>query len=358
MSAVTALDMGSSAIAAVEVSITRDRVALTNASVEPTPHGLMHDGEILNPEELADHVRRTWKAGGFSGRRVRLGIANQRVLVRVIDLPMLSDPRDRRAAIVFEAQEHVPIPLDQAVMDFQPIGRFTTETGERERIVVVAAPREMIEQLVGVVRQARLQPVGIDLEAFAVLRALMPPASVLDEGSPDTQAQVVVHVGAEVTHVIVSVDRNCHFTRLVNFGGSALTRAVAQRMDCSTEQAEALKITCGLLGEPQGEWDAETIAEVQHALALGARPLVREVVRSLDYYRSQQFARSIDRVIISGGTALCLGLDRYLQQGLGMRVEIGDAAGQLDDRGGMSIAMAHRASVAIGLALDGAGADR
>ncbi len=358
MSSVVALDLGSSAIAAVEITTTRERVSVTHASVEPIPGGLMHDGEIQEPDELADVVRRTWKTGGFSGRRVRLGIANQRVLVRVIDLPVLTDMKERRAAVAFEAQEHIPMPLDQAVMDFQGIGTFHAEGGERERIVVVAAPREMIDGLAHVVRRAKLQPTGIDLEAFAILRALMPPASVLDEGSPDTDAQVIVHVGAEVTHVIVSVDRNCHFTRLVNFGGNALTQAVAQRLECSVEQAEALKITCGLLGDPQGRWDPDTVAEVQHALALAARPLVREVVRSLDYYRSQPSSRSIERVVLSGGTALCMGLDRYLRQGLSIPVEIGDAGGQIDDRGGMSMAMAHRASVAIGLAMDGGGAAR
>jgi len=358
MSGVVALDLGSSAIAAVEVTTTREQVSLTNANVEPIPSGLIHDGEIQEPDELAEFVRRIWKSGGFAGRRVRLGIANQRVMVRVIDLPLLTDQRERGAAVAYEAQEHIPIPLDQAVMDFQPIGQFPTDGGQRERLVVVAAPREMIDQLVRVVRRARLQPVGIDLEAFAILRALMPPPSVLDEGSPDTDAQVVVHVGAEVTHVIVSVDRNCHFTRQVNFGGAGMTQAIAQRMECSPDQAEALKITCGLLGDPHGDWDSDTIAEVQHALALATRPLVREVVRSLDYYRSQPFARHIDRVVLSGGTALCLGLDTYLRQGLGMPVQIGDAGSQLDDRGGMSMAMAQRASVAIGLALDGAGATR
>jgi len=358
MSGVIALDLGSSAIAAVEITTTRERVSLTAANVEPIPRGLIHDGEIQETDELAECVRRVWKSGDFSGRKVRLGIANQRVMTRVIDLPLLSDQRERTAAVAYEAQEHIPIPLDQAVMDFQSIGEFASDAGQRERMVVVAAPREMIDQLVRVVRSARLQPVGIDLEAFAILRSVMPPPSVLDEGSPDTDAQVVVHVGAEVTHVIVSVDRNCHFTRQVNFGGAGMTQAIAQRLECSTDQAEALKITCGLLGEPHGAWDADTIAEVQHALALATRPLVREIVRSVDYYRSQPFARHIDRVVISGGTALCLGLDRYLSQGLGMPVDVGDAGGQLDDRGGMSTAMAHRASVAIGLALDGAGGPR
>jgi len=82
------------------------------------------------------------------------------------------------------------------------------------------------------------------------------------------------------------------------------------------------------------------------------------VVRSLDYYRSQPSSRSIEKVVLSGGTALCMGLDRYLRQGLSIPVEVGDAGGQLDDRGGMSMAMAHRASVAIGLAMDGGGAAR
>jgi Tfp pilus assembly PilM family ATPase len=91
---------------------------------------------------------------------------------------------------------------------------------------------------------------------------------------------------------------------------------------------------------------------VRHALALGTRPLVREISRSLDYYRSQSFARPIGRLVISGGTALCAGIDRYLQQGLGIPVQIGDPRAQLDDAGGLSADVAARAAVALGLALD------
>lgn len=358
MSTVVALDMGSSAIAGVEVRAGRERVALTRAAVEPLPPGLVHDGEIQDPDELAAELKRFWKQGHFSGRKVRLGVANQRVLTRVIDLPVMTDDRERRAAVEFEAAEHFPLPPDQSVVDFQPVGRYQAETGERERVVVVAAHREMIENLVSVVRRAGLQPVGVDLEAFALLRAYLPPPSVLDEGSVDALAQAVVHVGAEVTHVIVAVDRNCHFTRLVDFGGEHLTRAVEQRTGLPREEAEAVKIACGLLGEPLDGWDADTVAEVRHALALGARPLVREVARSLDYYRSQPFSRTIDRVVLGGGTALCTGIDRYLQQGLGMHVELGDARAQVDEAGELPADVLQRASVAIGLALDTAGVQR
>ena len=352
MSTVVALDIGSSSIAGVELKTARERVTLAKAAVEPLPPGLVHDGEIVRPDELADEIRRFWRTAHFSGKRVRLGVANQRVVVRTIELPALEDERERRAAVEFEAAEQIPIPPDQTVVDSQPVLRFSNEAGERERHVVVAAHRDMVDGLVATVRHAGLQPVGIDLEAFAILRALLPPPMVIDEGSSDTPAIAVCHVGAEVTNMIVSVDRRCHFTRLVGFGGSHLTAAVSERTGLPAEEAEAVKTACGLLGDPLDGWDADTVAEVRHALALGTRPLVREISRSLEYYRSQSFARPIGKLVISGGTALCTGIDRYLQQGLGIPVVIGDPREQMDDSGGLTPELAARAAVALGLALD------
>ncbi len=352
MSTVVALDIGSSSIAGVELKTARERVTLATAAVEPLPPGLVHDGEIVRPDELAAEIKRFWRTARFSGKRVRLGVANQRVVVRTIELPALDDVRERRAAVAFEAAEQIPIPPDQTVVDSQPVLRFTSEAGERERHVVVAAHRDMVEGVVSTVRQAGLQPVSIDLEAFAILRALLAPPMLIDEGSPDTPAVAVCHVGAEVTNMIVSVDRRCHFTRLVGFGGSHLTAAVSERTGLPGDEAEAVKTACGLIGEPLDGWDADTVAEVRHALALGARPLVREISRSLDYYRSQSFARPIGKLVISGGTSLCAGIDRYLQQGLGIPVVIGDPCRQLDDSGGLTPDLAARAAVALGLALD------
>jgi type IV pilus assembly protein PilM len=352
MSTVVALDIGSSAIAGVELKTARERVSLARAAVEPLPPGLVHDGEIVNPDELAGEIKRFWRSARFSGKKVRLGVANQRVVVRTIELPALDDAKERRAAVEFEAAEQIPIPPDQTVVDSQPVLRFSNEAGDRERHVVVAAHRDMVEGLVATVRQAGLQPVGIDLEAFAILRALLPPPAVIDEGSADTRAVAVCHVGAEVTNMIVAVDRRCHFTRLVGFGGAHLTKAVSERTGLPSEESEAVKTACGLLGEPLDGWDADTVAEVRHALALGARPLVREISRSLDYYRSQTFARPIERLVISGGTSLCAGIDRYLQQGLGLPVQVGDPARQLDDGSTLDPDLAARAAVALGLALD------
>jgi type IV pilus assembly protein PilM len=162
----------------------------------------------------------------------------------------------------------------------------------------------------------------------------------------------VCHVGAELTNVAVAVERRCHFTRLITFGGAQLTQAVAERTKLPLPEAEALKEACGLLGETPDGWDDERVAEVRHALALGARPLVREISRSLDYYRSQPSARPISRIVLSGGSSLASGFDRYLQQALAMRVEVGDPLRHLDASSGVAGSTAARAAVAVGLALD------
>ena len=214
---------------------------------------------------------------------------------------------------------------------------------------MVAAQREMIERLVHTLQGAGLRPAGVDLEAFALMRALLPPAT--PDPEPDAKAEVVCHVGNSHTNVVVSVNRQCEFVRLVPFAGSQLTAAIARGTDISMVEAEALKVACGLLGEIPEGWSADKVREVRRALAFGARPLVEEVRRSLDFYRSQPTARPIERIVLAGGTSLCAGLDRYLQQALSIPVLVGDPLSNVADRGGIGPDLAAYADVAIGLAL-------
>ncbi|MEQ8833120.1 MAG: type IV pilus assembly protein PilM [Miltoncostaeaceae bacterium] len=348
-----ALDIGSTSLAAVQLDVRGERIRLERALVRPLPEGLVHAGEIADREAVAEHIKALWKSGRFSGRRVRLGVANRRVLVRMMDLPTLDDEASMRAAVEEAVTEHLPISAPEAVVDSRPVARYWTGTESRERRMVVAAQRGMIDGLVATVRSAGLQPVGIDLEAFALLRAVLPQPMLIDEGSADTPARVVCHVGGEVVQVVVAVDRRCHFTRQIDGGGVALTRAVAERAGLDPEEAEAAKRVCGFLGDTPEGWEPDAAARVRHALALAARPLVREIGRSLDYYRAQPDARPIGGVVLTGGGALCAGLDRYLWQALGIPVEVGDARLQIDEGDALDPDTAARVSVAVGLALDG-----
>lgn len=352
MSHTVALDIGSSAVAGVELRSSKGRVTLAKAAMEPLSSGLVKDGEIVNSGALAIELRRFWHAQGFSGKRVRLGVANQRVAVRIIEIPALDDPNERRSAARFEAAEQIPMPQESTVVDFQPIMRFSTESGERERVVVVVADRDMVQTLAEVARRAGLVPTAIDLESFAILRALLPPPPVVDEGSPDTPARAICHVGAQVTNMMIAVDRRCHFTRMVGFGGAQLTAAVSECTGLSPSEAEGLKLACGLLGEPVEGYEPALVAEVHEALAVAARPLAREIGRSLEYYNSQDFSRPVDRLVLSGGTSLCVGLDRYLAQALNTPVQRGNPLTCLHGTPHLDAALAARTAVAVGLALD------
>jgi type IV pilus assembly protein PilM len=343
MSTVVALDIGSSAIAGAEV---KDGRQLARAAVEALPEGLVVDGEVAEPVDLANHIKRFWKSSRFSGRAVRLGVANQRVVVRTIEMGVMEDPAEMRRAVELEAADHIPIPPDQAIIDFQPVAWIDSEDGPRQRLVVVAAHKEMIDTLVSSVRRAGLRVDGIDLEAFALIRSLVPAAG------PGDAAQVLCHIGAGATNIVVAADRTSQFTRLVGLGGVDLTNAVADQTGLSPHEAEALKAACGLLGDVPPGWDQSTVTRVRHALALAVRPLVQEIGRTIDFYRSQEFARPVERLVLSGGTALCVGLDRYVQQALGMEVVIGNPLQNLTKSADLSHDVAARAAVAVGLALD------
>jgi Tfp pilus assembly PilM family ATPase len=166
---IVGLDIEPGYIAAVEVAGASGAVA--RAATAPLSPGLIRDGEVVDIDALAEALKEFFKQHEM-GKRVRLGVANQRIVVRTLDLPRIEDRKELDAAIRFQAQEQVPMPLEQAVLDYHSLGVVQTDQGDRTRVVLVAARRDMIERLLAAARQAGLRPEGIDLSAFAMVRAL------------------------------------------------------------------------------------------------------------------------------------------------------------------------------------------
>src|SRR5262249_37082853 len=158
-------------------------------------------------------------------KRVRVGIANQRTIMRTIDLPPLSRDAEIAAAVRMHAPDHIAMPLDQAIIDYQVLGRVETPEGPRTRVVVVATDRESIERLVDARRRAGLRPEGIDLSAFALVRALRTPAA---EDSGD--AVLYAHVGGTTTTAIAE-GTVCRFMRLSPAGFDSFATQLAERAE-------------------------------------------------------------------------------------------------------------------------------
>jgi type IV pilus assembly protein PilM len=242
------LDLDGSYISAVSIS---GGVIQAAASAD-LPGGLIRDGEVEDITGLSTILRDFMKSNNF-GKNVHLGVANQQIAVRSLDIPPIEDETERDAAVRFQASEAVAMPLDEAVLDYQVIGAPTgTEGLNTMRVIVVAAREPMIMRLVDSVRGAGLKPVGIDLSAFALLRVVAP------ETEPEpAAARVYCHLGG-VTNLAVGIGKTCVFTRplaTVWDGGSldfttALTEEIRLSMDYYMGQPDARPISEVLLSGP------------------------------------------------------------------------------------------------------------
>ncbi len=254
------LDLGRSSITAVRLRHQTAGSVLLQAAVDALPEGLIQEGEVRDVDGLAAAIRSFWKTYKIKGKKVALGLANQKIVVRSLDFPIL-DEKELRSAIEFQAQDYIPIPIEEAVFDYHILGRFKADEGvEKQKVLVVAAQKQMVFQFIDAMKKARLQVAGIDLQAFALLRSQI-TRSFLDEGAPAGAAVAVANVASDVTNLVVDVAGEPQFTRIIAFGGDDFTRSVQEQAGVSFAEAEVLKAQIGLA--PVGKEEREGSAPEQ-----------------------------------------------------------------------------------------------
>lgn len=321
---IVGLDIEPSHLAAAEATV-NGRVSVQRAAVAPLAPGLVRDGEVADVEGLAAALKDFFAANSL-GRRVRLGVANQRIVVRTVELPPVSDPRELDAAVRFQAQDNIPMPLDQAVLDYQPLGRVETSQGDRLRVVLVAARRDMIERLVAAARGAGLRPEGIDLSAFAMIRALSPGGAATPEDGTATPGTLYVNAGG-MTNLAIAAGSACHFTRVAVAGVDTMVAELAERRGLTLEHSEQWLNHTGLDAPVDTiEGDPEIVADARSVLAAGADRIVDEIRNSLDFYAGQGASVMVERAVITGSAVSIPGFVSQLATGVSIPVESGKVA--------------------------------
>jgi type IV pilus assembly protein PilM len=245
--------------------------------------------------------------------------------VRIFDIVGVDEEKQLANAIQFRAQETLPIPLDEAVLDYRVLDESVDAAGNVvKRVLLVVAYRELVDRYVGACKKAGITLAGIDLEAFAMLRALQAPAE------PGNSALVAVAIGHDRSTFAVSDGRVCEFTRVLEWGGWSLNVALARTFDSAPSEVEAIKRSLSLDGTvvPAG------LTEDQTALALDAvrkqvQSFARELVSSLQFYQNQPGSLGIGEIVLTGGTAHLPGLADELQRLIGVRVRVGDPLGRV-----------------------------
>jgi type IV pilus assembly protein PilM len=337
---VVGLDIEPSHIAAAEATV-NGRVTVLRAAVSPLAPGIVRDGEVTDVEALAAALKSFFSAHKL-GKRVRLGVANQRIVVRTIDMPPLVG-KDLEAAVRFQAQEHLPMPLEQAVLDFQSLGPAVNAAGPKTRVVLVAARREMVDKLVAASRQAGLRLVGIDLSAFAMIRALRVP-----DAAPDA-AVLYMNVGG-LTNIAVAQGATCHFTRVILGGFEGLAGELAERRGLTLEHARMWLGHVGVARPLESvEGDEEIAAEARGVLAEGVRRIADEARNTLDFFAAQEGAVPVEGVVLCGAALAVDGFADELSSLVGLPVRAGVVREARP--GALGAADAASVAVAAGLAV-------
>jgi type IV pilus assembly protein PilM len=210
------------------------------------------------------------------------------------------------------------------VLDYQVLEERVEEDGRTvRRILLVVAYRELIDRYVLACRKAGIQLAGIDLEAFALVRALSSPAARADDAEP--AALVAVSIGYDRTTFAVSDGTTCEFTRVLEWGGASLDIALARALDLAPSEAEPIKRALGLEGgeTPDGV-TAEQALAAQEALRAEVQTFARELVSSLQFYQNQPGSLGIAEIVLTGGTAHLSGLAEQLRKLIGVQVRVGD----------------------------------
>jgi type IV pilus assembly protein PilM len=239
------LDLGRSSISAARLKHQTEGSVVISAAIDQLPEGIISEGEVIDVDALGNALKNFWKSYKIRGRKVALGLASQKIVVRTLDFPALAK-KELRQAIEFQAQDYIPIPIEDAVFDFHVIRRFTDEDGvEKQKVLVVAAQKAMVMNYIDAVKKARLTIDGIDLQAFAMLRSFS-TRSFLDEGTKTGQALAIVNIASDVTNMVVEANGEPQFTRIISFGGDDFTRAVQEQTGVPFIEAETLKAQTGL----------------------------------------------------------------------------------------------------------------
>ena len=355
------LDIGSTAVRAVELT-GGDPPTVIKAAQVPLPAGAVENGEVKDPEVVTEALRELWERGGFKAKRVYMGVGNQRVVVREIALPYLPE-KELRASLGFQVQEFIPMAVDEAVLDYDPIGEFEQDDRKMLRMLLVAAQRQMVDTVVSAATRAKLEPVGLDLVPFAMVRSVGTTGVGMD--LEDEGDEAVIDIGAHVTNIVVHARGTVRFVRILPSGGRDVTLAIARGIGVEDDVAERLKRgeDVELETPPRVDQEGGEVAEppdtgrVKEIAMQRAASFVDEIRSSLEFYTAQAQGARIARVLVTGGGSKLEGFLELLRQ----RIPVEVGAGQVFQHARSQLSLSDEAlaeaepvlAVAVGLAIPG-----
>jgi type IV pilus assembly protein PilM len=341
---IVGLKVGSSQLSAAVV-VNNGKPTLVKAARHALPADVVAGGEVRDPEALAHEIGVFFDEADLPRKNVRLGIGSSRTGVRVFERPTVDDPAQLANAIRFRAYETLPIPIEEAMLDYHVV----QEANAPDRVLLAVAYRDLVDRFAATCAAAKIELAGIDMEAFALLRAV--GGDPLGSGQRDEAARVAVSIGHDRTTVAVSDGRLCEFTRVLDWGGARVTSAVEQALEVDTAEAEKIKRTLDISANATPADERMTLAT--EAVRREVHGLARELASSLHFYQDQPDSLGFAEITVTGGGAHLQGLAGQLEELIGIAVRVADPFARVGSGHGISTGGQDGSlAVAIGLGIE------
>jgi type IV pilus assembly protein PilM len=280
------VDIGASSIKVVQLKESKKRLGVVRAGFAPLPPQSIVDGHVMNRGAVIEALLKVFHDNKIAQKDVAIGVYGQSVIVRKITVPLMS-PAELEEQITWEAEQHIPFDIKVMSIDYEVLRR-RPEAGQMD-LLLVAAKKDEINDYAGLVREAKLKPVVVDINAFTVQNIFE-----YNHGLPEDQTIALINVGAAITSLNVVSRGVSAFTREVTNAGNTITEEISRQVGIPYEQAESYK--CG--GEA-----AMVPPQVHAVIASACESLAGEIQRSLDFYLATSGEMEISRTYVCGGSA-------------------------------------------------------
>lgn len=331
------IDIGSKSVKIVELSRRGDKWKLQSSGIIghnlKTPDQTTEDKELL---PLAKVIRKLYKEAGIKSREVVLSIPEPHVFTRTIKFPLLTE-QEVASAVKWEAEQYIPIPIKEAVVQHQIVERIEDATPPQVLVLLIAASKNLVEKYARVLEMSGLKPVAMETELMAAIRSM----------APKDQTVLIIDFGGRSTDIAVAKNGLLMFSKSINMGGDALTRAVTQFLGVSEQQAEEYKKVYGLS-------DTQLEGKIKEAMERAFGMVVDEIKKGIRFYQNEERQMPVQSTILTGGASIMPDIAPVLTERLGLEVIVGNPFSniEVDPTAVKSLSgFAPLYSIAVGLAM-------
>jgi len=343
------LDLSDLSFKAVQIEKRKGGLALTNSFTQEIPPGLVKGGEIQKEKELVELFKKTFsqaEGGIFQNSRVVCNLPEEKVFIRVIQLPRMKEA-ELEKAVIFEAEAHIPLGINEVYLGWQVIEPIFEHIDHLD-VLIAAAPQTMVDKYLSVLKKSGLKPIALEPESIAVVRSLT--------SKNDLTPSIIVDFGAVGTNFVIFSALAIRFTSHFNISGQILNQAIVKELGVDEKEANRLKIEVGLDQEKEGGRVAKALKPVVDDLA-------KQIGEYISFYREHTTHvhgpdGAIGQVILCGGDSLLNNLANVLTEKLNLPVKMGNPLANLssadkkrDKKSALSRKKAFAYTTALGLAL-------